>query len=192
MLNPCRAPCCWFTSPDERPLPPGPAGSASAPPRSAGACLTPRCPCSPALPVRNWGACPAAACSSSDIYKGCTMYESYELVLARVLAISLTLAAMVAEVGGIWYFDITSPNNTVFSVLWPPSIALWGSLVPPYTLVVRLEALQVPEPPVYCKMVDLPVPNVLTMGSPHTKPPPYDFLNLYGACLQAPRTLKMK
>ena len=49
---------------------------------------------------------------------------------------------MVAEVGGIWYFDIPSPNTTVFSlhVLWPPSIALWGSLVPPYTLLVRLEA----------------------------------------------------
>jgi hypothetical protein len=30
------------------------------------------------------------------------------------------------------------------------------------------------------------------MGSPNTKPPPYDFLNLYGACLQAPRTPKMK
>jgi hypothetical protein len=31
--------------------------------------------------------------------------------------------------GGIWYFDIPSPNTTVFSVLWPPSIALWGSLL---------------------------------------------------------------
>ena len=49
-------------------------------------------------------------------------------------------AAMVAEVGGICYFDIPSPNTTVFSVLWPPSIALWGSLVPPYSLVVLLEA----------------------------------------------------
>ena len=46
-------------------------------------------------------------------------------------------AAMVAKVGGIWYLDIPSPNTTVFSVLWPPSIALWGSLVLPYTLVVR-------------------------------------------------------
>jgi hypothetical protein len=37
--------------------------------------------------------------------------------------------------GAIWYFDIPSPNTsntTLFSVLWPPSIALWGSLVPPY------------------------------------------------------------
>jgi hypothetical protein len=42
------------------------------------------------------------------------------------------------------------------------------------------------------KMVALPVPNVLTMGSPHTEPLPYDFLNLYGACLQAPMTPKMK
>ena len=43
--------------------------------------------------------------------------------------------------GGIWYFDIPSPNSTVFSVLWPPSIALWGSLVFPYSLVVQYEAV---------------------------------------------------
>ena len=42
--------------------------------------------------------------------------------------------------GGTWYFDIPSPNTTVFSVIWPTSVALWGSLVFPYTLVVRLEA----------------------------------------------------
>ena len=41
-------------------------------------------------------------------------------------------------------------------------------------------------------MLDLPVLTVLTMGSLHTKPAPYDFLNLYGACLQAPRTPKFK
>jgi hypothetical protein len=52
--------------------------------------------------------------------------------------------------------------------------------------------LQVPEPPVYRKMLNLPVISVLTMGILHTKQPPYDFLNLYGACLQAPRTSKMK
>jgi hypothetical protein len=85
-----------------------------------------------------------------------------------------------------------STNTTVFSVLWPTSIALWGSLVPPYTLAVQLEAYNVPELSISVKMVGLPIPNVLTMGSPHTKPPPYDFLNLYGACLQAPGTLKMK
>ena len=39
--------------------------------------------------------------------------------------------------GGIWYSDTPSPNTTIFSVLWPPSVALWGSLVLPYTLVVR-------------------------------------------------------
>ena len=42
------------------------------------------------------------------------------------------------------------------------------------------------------KIRGLTVLSVLTMGSRHTKPPPYDFLNLYGACLQAPRTPKMK
>ena len=47
-------------------------------------------------------------------------------------------AAMVAKVwGNIWYFDIPSPNSIVFSVLWPTSIALWGSLVLPYMLLVK-------------------------------------------------------
>jgi hypothetical protein len=45
--------------------------------------------------------------------------------------------------------------------------------------------LQVPKPSICVKMVGLTVLIVLTMGSPHTKPPPYDFLNLCGACLQA-------
>jgi hypothetical protein len=59
-----------------------------------------------------------------------------------MLLIKSCIADMVAEVGGISYFDIPSPtsNTNIFRVLWPPSIALWGSLVPPYTLVVRLEA----------------------------------------------------
>jgi hypothetical protein len=42
------------------------------------------------------------------------------------------------------------------------------------------------------KLVGLTVFSVLIMGVYHTKPPPYDYLNLYGACLQAPRTPKMK
>ena len=37
-----------------------------------------------------------------------------------------------------------------------------------------------------------PVLSVLTIGNLYTKPPLYDFLNLYGACLQAPRTPKIK
>ena len=41
-------------------------------------------------------------------------------------------------------------------------------------------------------MVGLTVLSVLIMGILHTKPPPYDFLNLYGAYLHAPRTPKMK
>ena len=54
----------------------------------------------------------------------------------------LVCGAMVAEVGGYWYFDIIpSPNTTVFGVLWPPSIALWGSLVPPCTILVRYRAV---------------------------------------------------
>ena len=46
--------------------------------------------------------------------------------------------------GGILYSDIrTYPHlieTTVFSALWPHSVALWGSLVLPYRLLVRLEA----------------------------------------------------
>ena len=45
------------------------------------------------------------------------------------------------SMGGIWYFDIPSPNTTVFSALWPHSIALWGSSVPPYTMVVQYAAV---------------------------------------------------
>jgi hypothetical protein len=93
---------------------------------------------------------------------------------------------------GIWDFEIPSPNTTVFSVLWPPSIALWGPWCSPIPWWCTEKHLQVPDPPIYVKLVGLPVLSVLTMGSLHTKPPPYDFLNLYGACLQAPRTPKMK
>jgi hypothetical protein len=47
-------------------------------------------------------------------------------------------------------------------------------------------------PPIYRKMVGLPGISVLTtMGSFSTKPPPYEFLKLYGACMQAPRTPKV-
>jgi hypothetical protein len=53
-------------------------------------------------------------------------------------------------------FEIPSPNTTVFSVLWPPSIAAWGSLVFPYTLVVQY----VPDPPIYEKMVGFPIVSV--------------------------------
>ena len=54
-------------------------------------------------------------------------------------------AAMVAEVGGVFglgtlTYVIPSPNTTVFSVLWPPSITLWESSVFPYTLVVQQNA----------------------------------------------------
>jgi hypothetical protein len=37
-------------------------------------------------------------------------------------------------------------------------------------------------------MVGLPVPNMLNIKNPYTKPPHTIFLNLYGACLQAVRT----
>jgi hypothetical protein len=52
--------------------------------------------------------------------------------------------------------------------------------------------LQRPAQHIYVQMVGLTILSVLNRGSLHTKPPPYDFLNLYGACLQAPRTPKLK
>jgi hypothetical protein len=61
-----------------------------------------------------------------------------------------------------WYFDIPSPNTTVSSVLWPPSIALWGSLVPPYTLLRKL-------PYVRAKSE---IPNNNILGRLCTHPPP--------------------
>jgi hypothetical protein len=60
-------------------------------------------------------------------------------------------------------------------------------------MVVQLKTLtmQVPEPPVYVKMHILPVFSELTMRSHYMyiykAAPPYDFLNLYGACLAAAR-----
>jgi hypothetical protein len=49
--------------------------------------------------------------------------------------------------------------------------------------------LQVPESSIYAKFQSLPVFSVLTIKNPHTKPPPYDFLNLYGApaCTEDPK-----
>jgi hypothetical protein len=56
-------------------------------------------------------------------------------------------AAMVAEVGGTRYSGIPSPNTNVFGVLWLPSIAQWGSLVLPYTLVMAADCKENPVPP---------------------------------------------
>jgi hypothetical protein len=42
----------------------------------------------------------------------------------------------------------------------------------------------VPKPPFNVKIQNLPGFSVLTMKRPHTKPPPYDFLSLYGACMR--------
>ena len=59
----------------------------------------------------------------------------------------------------------------------------------PYTLVVKLKALTCTRATYLCKNGSLTALIVPTIGSLYTKPLPYDFLNLYGACLQAgPRT----
>jgi hypothetical protein len=58
----------------------------------------------------------------------------------------------------------TTRASTVFSALWPPSIALWGSLVLPYNLVVNEKHLQVPETSIYVKIRGLPVLSVVSFG----------------------------
>ena len=96
-------------------------------------------------------------------------------------------------------------SNGVFGTLTyphliPPYSAYYGHLAShiggprcsPIPWWCDKKHLEVPEPLIYEKLVGLPVLSVLTMGILHTKPPPYDFLNLYGACLQAPRTPKIK
>jgi hypothetical protein len=100
---------------------------------------------------------------------------------------------MVAKVGGVFstlrYSHLILPYLAYYGQLASQSGGPWCSPIPWWC---SLKHLQVPELPIYVKMIGLPVLNVLTIESPYTNPPPYDFLNLYGACLQAPRTPKMK
>ena len=77
-----------------------------------------------------------------------------------------------------WYSDIPSPkfNTTVFGVLivlWPPSNALWGSSVLPYTMPswCDKEHLEAPAPLVYVKLIGVTVLSVLTMRSLYTMHP---------------------
>ena len=102
-------------------------------------------------------------------------------------------AAMVAKVGGVFgtltYPHLIRPYSGYYGHL---ASHYGGPWCPPIACLCNKTHLQVLEPPIYDKMVDLPVLSVLTMGNLYTKQPPYDFLNLYGACLQAPRTPKMK
>ena len=90
---------------------------------------------------------------------------------------------MVAKVGGV-FGTLRHPH------LIQPYLAYYDHLAShyggprcsPIPWWYDKEHLKVPEPTIYAKMVGLPVLSVLTMGSSHIKPPPYDFLNLYGAC----------
>ena len=99
---------------------------------------------------------------------------------------------MVAEVRGVFgtltYPHLILPYSAYYGHL--ESHALWGFLV--LSSWCDKKHLHLPKPHIYVKMAGIPVLSVLTMGISYTKPPPYDFLNLYGACLQAPRTPKMK
>jgi hypothetical protein len=104
---------------------------------------------------------------------------------------------MVAEVGGgTWYSDIPrdipSPN-TPYSACYGRLAAHYGGpLCSPIPCWCDKKHLQVHELPIYGETVVLTVLSVLIVGSLHTNPPPYEFLNLYGACLQAPRTPKFR
>ena len=66
---------------------------------------------------------------------------------------------------------------------WCPTMAQWCNFKKHLKVSVKLN---------YAKMVGLPVLSLFNMESLHTKPPPYDFLRLYGACLHAPRTPKFR
>jgi hypothetical protein len=90
--------------------------------------------------------------------------------------------------GTLTYPHLILPYSAYYGHL---AVHCGGPWCPPIPWWCDKKHLKVPEPPIYGEMVGLPVPNMLTMGSLHTEPPPYDFLNLYGACLQAPRTPKM-
>jgi hypothetical protein len=90
--------------------------------------------------------------------------------------------------GGIWYSDIPSPNTTVVRIQRTMAaerrtMGVIGTPIHPavairsiYRYLSRM-SIQ--------KVTDLQVLSVLTMGSLLPTPPPYGFLNLYGACLRA-------
>ena len=98
-------------------------------------------------------------------------------------------AAMVAEVRGV-FGTLTYPH------LIRPYLAYYGHLAShyrgpwcsPIAWWCDMGQSLVPEQPIYVKMVGLTVLSVPTMVIYYIKAAPYDFLNLYGACLQAPRT----
>ena len=100
---------------------------------------------------------------------------------------------MVAEVRGVFgaltYPGLILPYSAYYGHIESHYRGSWCS---PTAWCCDKKHSQVPKPPIYLKMICLLVLSVLTMGIPHAKPPPYEFLNLYGACLQAPRTQKMK
>ena len=63
------------------------------------------------------------------------------------------------------------------------SSALRGSSVLLYTMAVRYEVVTGTCTAYLQKLVSLRVLSMITIGGLHTKPPPYDCLKLYGACL---------
>jgi hypothetical protein len=86
-------------------------------------------------------------------------------------------ATMVAEAGGVFgtltYPHLLLPYRAYYGQLASHYGGHWCSPIPWWC---DEKHSNVPEPPIYVKMVSVPVLSVLTMGSLHTKPPPYDFL----------------
>ena len=116
------------------------------------------------------------------------------IIMAAIFYANLQgMAAMVAEVRGVFgtltYPYLILPYSTHYGHLASHYEGPWCS---PTAWWCNKKHLKVPKPPIYVKMVGLTVLSMLIMGSLHTKPPPYDFLNLYGACLHAPRTSKVR
>ena len=107
----------------------------------------------PARPAALAGCCAAAASStckdlvSHTMWFQARLYRYFRVLLGPEIDLARADAMRDAwwvtcryggrSTGGIWCSEIPSPNTTVFSVLWLPSVALWGSLVLPYTLLVR-------------------------------------------------------
>jgi hypothetical protein len=106
---------------------------------------------------------------------------------------------IVAKVG--WVFDTLTYPHLIRPIR--PYSAYYGHLLvvshyggprcPPTSIPCLCNAypdkthLHVPKPPIYRIMGGLSVFSVHFMGIPYTKQPPSEFLNLYRACVQAPR-----
>ena len=118
----------------------------------------------------------------------------YRRALRRYAKFSMPMVRVrwLAEaVRGVSIFG-TLPHSHLHVILpysaysrWPPSVAHRGSLVLHYNMLMRQEAFTGTRAAYLWINDRFTGLSVLTMGSPFTKLSPYDFLNLYEACLHA-------